>query len=40
MAKKYKCLKCGWEGKPAILEPAQKVCPKCGGVQLKKLEKE
>ncbi len=40
MAKKYECLHCGWIGKPIILEPAQKVCPKCGSVQLKKLDKE
>ena len=38
MAKKYVCLKCGWKGKPIIFEPAQKVCPKCGSVQLKKLD--
>jgi predicted RNA-binding Zn-ribbon protein involved in translation (DUF1610 family) len=38
MAKKHVCLKCGWEGKPIIMEPAQKTCPKCGSVQLKKLD--
>jgi len=40
MAKKYQCLKCGFIGKPIKMEPAQLVCPKCGSVLLKKLEKE
>jgi Zn finger protein HypA/HybF involved in hydrogenase expression len=35
---KFKC-QCGWSGKPMIMEPAQKVCPKCGSVRLEKLDK-
>ena len=37
---KYECLKCGWTGKPIIMEPVTKVCPKCGSVQLKKLKQQ
>jgi len=37
---KFRCLGCGWEGKPMIMEPATKVCPKCGSVRLEKLKKE
>jgi predicted RNA-binding Zn-ribbon protein involved in translation (DUF1610 family) len=37
---KYECLKCGWTGKPIVMEPVTKVCPKCGSVQLKKLKKD
>ena len=37
---KYECLQCGWVGKPEILEPATKVCPKCGSVRLRKIKKE
>ena len=36
---KYECLQCGYMGKAEILEPATKVCPKCGSVRLRKLEK-
>lgn len=36
---KFRC-GCGWEGKPVIMEPAQKVCPKCGSVRLEKVRKE
>ncbi len=34
---KFAC-RCGWVGKPMIMEPATKVCPKCGSVQLEKLK--
>ena len=37
---KFRCLQCGREGKPIIMEPVTKVCPKCGSVQLEKLEKD
>jgi hypothetical protein len=33
-------MQCSWEGKPMIMEPAAKVCPKCGSVRLEKLKKE
>ena|GEM_PF-1464769 len=35
---KYRCCKCGWVGKPIVMEPATKVCPKCGGVRLEKIK--
>ncbi len=35
---KFRCLQCSQEIKPIIMEPAQKVCPKCGSVRLEKLE--
>ena len=37
---KYRCLQCGRDVKPMIMEPATKVCPKCGSVRLEKLKKE
>lgn len=36
---KFRCVQCSWEGKPVIMEPATKVCPKCGSVRLDKLKK-
>jgi len=38
MKKKYMCLNCGRIVKPIIMEPATRVCPKCGSVRLKKVE--
>jgi DNA-directed RNA polymerase subunit RPC12/RpoP len=37
---KYECMQCGWTGKPMVMEPATKVCPKCGSVRLNKLRKD
>lgn len=37
---RFRCLNCGWEGKPMIMEPATKVCPRCGSVRLEKLKAE
>jgi len=37
---KFRCLQCRWEGKPIIMEPVTKVCPKCGSVRLEKLKKD
>lgn len=36
---KFRCSQCGWEGKPIIMEPATKACPKCASVRLEKLKK-
>jgi len=36
---KYECLKCGWTGKPLVMQPVTRVCPKCGSVQLEKIKK-
>lgn len=36
---KFRCLQCGREVKPVIMEPATKVCPKCGSVRLEKMKK-
>jgi len=37
---KFRCMQCGKEVKPMIMEPATRVCPKCGSVRLEKLKKE
>lgn len=37
---KYECMQCGWVGKPMVMEPATKACPKCGSVKLRKLKNE
>ncbi len=36
---KYECVKCGWTGKPLVMQPVTRVCPKCGSVQLEKVKK-
>ena len=35
---KFKCEKCGWEGKPIFMEPATRLCPSCKGTNLKKVK--
>ena len=35
---KYRCLSCGWEGKPLFMQPSSRVCKKCGSVNLKKIK--
>ena len=37
---KFKCEKCGWQGKPIFMEPATRLCPNCRGVNLKKVKSE
>lgn len=37
---KFVCKDCGWEGKPMFMAPATRLCPKCRGVNLKKVKKE